>query len=108
MGLPKKASRRIHTEGDTYLWMIRDNGDHYVLAIQLETGEGQKLIVTFRVETWINADGYANLKVAPGDVVDIIKEGKIRGWKAHSLGSPQTFNIRDGDELLRNIQNEQS
>lgn len=105
MALPKKSSRRITVGEESYLWMIRDNDDHYILAIQLESGSGQKLVVTFSGGGW--RVGMATLVVTPKDVSAIICEGQLMGWAPNETGNPQTFNIRNGDALLEELSNKE-
>lgn len=98
MALPKKTSRSINVDGQSYRWMIRDNGDHYLLAIQHASGRGQKLTLSLYAEG--RRIDLPALEVTPGLVEKIIREGLKMGWQPERLGSPQSMRIRQGDALI--------
>ena len=82
----------------SYRWMIRDNGDHYILAVQHSSGGGHKLIIPFHGVGW-RAD-LPVLEVTPKIVQQFIREGIRQGWVYDAVGNPSTFEIGNADALL--------
>jgi len=94
MSIPKKGSRKITFEGNTYRWTIRRkpsygqaiNESNLTVAVELLDSPGTTLIVTFpfaRPDSWITLENQA---VKPSDVKKSISIALKRGWNPSSKG----------------------
>jgi len=78
MGLPRKGSSKIIVGEDTYRWVVSpDSGIMYV-AIQVESGEGSRILVPVGYES----------PVTPSVVRGMILKARQEGWDPHRVRKP--------------------
>lgn len=96
MALPKKGSRRIVVDGDTYRWRVRPKPSYsqgagwtpLTFAVEDAAAPGTTLVVrTDRAhpENWF---GLRTTAIRPADVAQAIRTARLRGWSPQSNGSP--------------------
>jgi hypothetical protein len=110
MGLPRKRARVIVVDGRRYRWLPTyaritwcDAPCPLRLAVQLEGGRGQRLLVHFDGQkvvgetTWV-FPRYGS-EVTPAIVADIIRAGLAAGWEPEASRRPPA--VLDGERFLR-------
>jgi len=100
MALPKRKSRPITVAGKTYRWQFSDcyraeTNDHSIsVVVQLENGDGAKIVGTGRCETRPFILEPAQI-VRPNMVAAIINHALNSGWEPESSA---------GDFRVKNIE----
>lgn len=82
MTFPKRGTRTITVDGDTYKWHLHNNdgwAPNRHIAVQHESGYGQLLLL----------DHYSwHMEVRPRTIREAISYGLANGWAPLSAGEP--------------------
>ncbi|WP_445355572.1 hypothetical protein ACJJI5_03955 [Microbulbifer sp. EKSA008] len=99
MSIPKKGSRKIVVEGNSYRWIVRDRptytqafqGGKMLAAIELDSQKGSTLSVEFK---WLRPDvaitSYPN-SVMPKLIGSCIKSAINEGWNPINPGPAYNY-----------------
>ncbi|MBT2366015.1 hypothetical protein J7E88_12025 [Streptomyces sp. ISL-10] len=104
MALPKKGSRRITVDGNTYRWRLRgrptyDQGlvrSPLTYAVEHADSPGTTLVITTDQPHPSNWLGSMATPLPPSHVADSIRTARAGGWLPESPGSPFRLDRSEG------------
>lgn len=101
MAIPKKGSRAIVVEGESYRWTVRRRPSYIQaisqgplsFAVELETSGQTTLVVTVNVSRPDNWVGSPSKAITPATVEGAIRKALQQGWQPSENGSPYALQL---------------
>jgi hypothetical protein len=110
MSLPKKKSRRIVIENETYRWIVSQDAGYISVTAQTEAGVGAKLeallshnspILSENNSPKVTYGGITDYIVTPGTIAQIISWALENGWQPKADGPPFEMSWEDKPFIRR-------
>lgn len=92
MSLPKKGSRKIVVNEQSFRYIISGNDGYIAVIIEAENTKGQRLHVAFDYGT------VAPAEITPAIIKKTIETGLQKGWKPFEKG--KELHVSDGNHWI--------
>ncbi|MEM9926954.1 MAG: hypothetical protein AAF915_24950 [Cyanobacteria bacterium P01_D01_bin.50] len=97
MGIPKKGSRKITVDGESFIWLIRREPTYFNVgyevgclnvAVEHAEGIGSKLVIMAEREVMKDGNLMHFKPVIPSEVASWISQAIKAGWEPKKSGKP--------------------